>query len=79
MRDSKSTGSAGSDLRSSMPVVRFLCLYDLAFAFWPHCDTVVEFAVPKVLCNRLCSPTVTSLCSGIYLKCISYAQYRLAG
>lgn len=33
----------------------FLCLYDLDFAFWPHCDTVVEFAVPKGLCNRLCA------------------------
>lgn len=32
----------------------FLCLYDLVFAFWPHCDTVVEFAVPKGLYNRLC-------------------------
>lgn len=29
----------------------FLCLYDRILAFWPHHDTGVEFAAPKVLCN----------------------------
>lgn len=39
----------------------FLCLYDLFFAFWPHCDTVAEFAVPKSLSNRLCGLPVSQL------------------